>query len=192
MLFLGSEFNIFRNSPKAVIVAICRYLASWLLAIHNVNVLMNATNKGENSCQKAMMFFMPVMDMEICQSLLRKDSITIKTIQASRHSDKNPMQRLINLIFWSRPHLLIFIFLVTPARAPRTAVNKRKCEALSVICTEVLDYLEANKQYPTPVWLSEQSARIAIQVMNEVHTLASLKFSRFPYKDKSENTFINM
>ena len=30
------------------------------------------------------------------------------------------------------------------------------------------------------------------KVMNELLFPASMKFSRFPYKDKSENTFINM
>ena len=44
---------------------------------------------------------------------------------------------------------------------------------------------------PHPYGDTHRGYRIPYKVMSELPTPASMKFSRFPYKDKSENTFIN-
>jgi len=60
---------------------------------------------------------------------------------------------------------------------------------------EVLEYLESNKQYPTLVL--EYEARkphntYQYRVTSVIALLDSLKFSRFPSKDKSDYTFIKI
>ena len=55
----------------------------------------------------------------------------------------------------------------------------------SFIWMEVLVNLESNKQYPTLVQHGAET-HIPIQVMSVIALLDSLKFTRFPSKDKSE------
>ena len=58
-------------------------------------------------------------------------------------------------------------------------------EALVNLCT--------NKQYPTPVWCVPDGHQYPYKVMNALlFPCASENLPDFPFKDKSENTFINM
>ena len=66
---------------------------------------------------------------------------------------------------------------------------KRKCGAESFICKEALDCRVANKQYSTPVWQAERHNN-PYKAMSVLLTLLRKKLSRFPYKDKSDYTFI--
>ncbi len=71
------------------------------------------------------------------------------------------------------------------APAPTANYTKKKVWSRSFIWMEVLVNLESNKQYPTLVQYGVK-IHIPIQVMSAIAFLDSLKFTRFPSKDKSE------
>lgn len=62
----------------------------------------------------------------------------------------------------------------------------KKVWSRSFIRMEALVSLESNKQYPTLVLYGARIRHIPIQEMSVTAFLDSLKFNRFPSKDKSE------
>jgi hypothetical protein len=70
-------------------------------------------------------------------------------------------------------------------RLANATIHKKKVWSRSFIWMEVLVNLESNKQYPTLVQHGAET-HIPIQVMSVIALLDSLKFTRFPSKDKSE------
>ena len=97
----------------------------------------------------------------------------------------------------NKTFFILFKFFCSLA-SKRNVNIKRKCGAKSFICSEVLEYLCVNKQYPTPVlevW-GKESAAITICANTRwrvwLPSLRIKKFSRFQSKDKSDYTFIEI